>query len=122
MGLLQPYIGRYVSAPSASEVLDAQAVFDGCDAVEREILKITGYAARMKVTAGNIDSDALSIDGETIGPITETYYAYLTERESAIETSVEEIRTMVEQQYNRIQQDYNETAQRQDLAAGNGES
>ena len=122
MGLLQPYIGRYVSAPSASEVLDAQAVFDGCDAVETQIYGITGYASQMKTYAGKIDSDALLIDRATIEPITESYYAYLTERESAIETSVEEIRTMVEQQYNRIQQDYNETAQRQDLAAGNGGS
>ena len=46
MGLLQPYIGRYVSAPSASEVLDAQAVFDGCDAVEKSnSADVTSFSA-----------------------------------------------------------------------------
>ena len=38
MGLLQPYRGRYASASSASNKIDAATILAGCDAVDNEAI------------------------------------------------------------------------------------
>lgn len=117
MGLLEPYVGKYVTATSASTKLDAQAVIEGCDAVDAEAANILKYSNEISSNASKIDAEALSVDGVTIQEPVSKYCEYISSIKSNIETSTNNIRSAVELQYNKIQEEFNEIARQQDAQA-----
>lgn len=66
MKILQPYIGRFVSAKSASSKLDDEAIVAGCNGVDSEVSGISNVVSKIDSEGNTVDSSALSVDDVTI--------------------------------------------------------
>lgn len=114
MSLLQPYSGKFVSAKSASEKLDAEAIIAGCDAVDSEAETITAIEREVNSSGNMITADVLSIGGKTILPTLEATCTGITNNKAAIIAKTAEIRQQAEAVYNQIQSELNDEASRKD--------
>lgn len=121
MDLLEPYVGKYVSAESASSKLDAAAIMSGCDAVDGEAANITNNVNDLSSKASRLNENALSVDGMTIQGAVSDYCSYLNSIKDNITTSTNGIREAAASAYNMIQQELNDEARARDLDAKNRE-
>ena len=119
MELVGVYKGAFVSAQSASIKLDIEAIFSACNSIDGIAENLLEYADSFDEQVLKLDSDALSVDGQTIDGVASDYSLYFSNTYSGIKTSTQNIREVAAAQYNKIQNELNEEARRQDLAAGN---
>ena len=114
MGILQPYVGTYCRAESASSKLDLPAINAGCDAVDSEARSMSTYTRNLNDTASYLDADTLSADGKTMqAPIGECCDG-ISNIQSQITSTTAQIRAAAENAYNQIQEQLNYEAQVRD--------
>ena len=116
MGLMRQYVGKYVTATSASTKIDATAIIKGCNAVDNDENEISRLANLFKSEAARIDKTSLSIDNKTMEENVDECSAGIEERRKAILDATDYIRQVTEDIYNQIQSQYNENAKERDRA------
>lgn len=116
MGLMRQYVGKYVTATSASTKIDATAIIKGCNAVDNDANEISRLANLFKSEAARIDKTSLSIDNKTMEENVYECSAGIEERRKAILDATDYIRQVTEDIYNQIQSQYNENAKARDRA------
>ena len=84
MGLMRQYVGKYVTATSASTKIDATAIIKGCNAVDNDANEISRLANLFKSEAARIDKTSLSIDNKTMEENVDECSAGIEERRKAI--------------------------------------
>lgn len=114
MGLLEPYVGTYTRATSASDMLDAAAILAGCDAVDEEANHISEYAGTLSETSSLLNVQNFSVDDETILSTVDEYCQNINNVETEIMSITSQIREAVENQYNALQQQLNNEAYEKD--------
>ena len=109
-GILQPYVGKYCSAESASSKLDIDSILAGCDAVDEEASSIGNYANQLSETSGRINASALSVNGKTISGTAQEYCDGINGVEAQITSVTSQIREIAISVYNQLQQELNNQA------------
>lgn len=109
-GLLEPYVGNFARASSASSKLDISAILEGCNAVEAETPTIYTLADKMNDCGAYLTKDALSLDGATMMSTVEEQAQGIISVQTNINQAVETIRENAINAYNQLQQQMNEEA------------
>ncbi len=117
MGRIAQYVGKYVSAPSASTKLDVDSILSGCDAVDNEVANLTSICNEFSNNGTTITPEALSFDGITTEPIIEEYTSSTKGVADLILGKTASIREEAMAAYNRIQEQLNIEAQNRDREA-----
>ena len=116
---VQPYVGTYVSAKSASDDLDLAAIIAGCNAVDAEAANIDEISNSLSNAASDLTPQVFSVDGVSIGSNVDEYCTIIMDVQSWIMGGTASIRAAAENAYNRIQTDYNNDAIARDNAEKN---
>ena len=114
MGILQPYQGRFVNAPSASNQLDINKILIGCSMVEEEANHISEFAGNIMDATSVLDVRNFSVDNETILDDAAECCNNIGNVEKQIMDLTAQIREAVEISYNNIQQQLNYDAHARD--------
>jgi hypothetical protein len=114
MGLLQPYVGTYCSAESASSKLDIGAINAGCDAVDGEAQSMSNYVRSLSDMSSYLNEDTLSFNGVTMQQPIGDCCDGITVVQSNITGTTAQIRAAAENAYNIIQQQLNDEALERD--------
>lgn len=117
MSLLQPYSGRFVSAKSASDKIDAATIIAGCDSVDSEASEILSIGSKVNSAGSSITADALSFGGVTVAGDLGLCCDGIAATYANILGNTSQIRSTAMEAYNRIQTEYNEEARAKDEAA-----
>lgn len=114
MSLLEPYVGRYVSAESASTKLDVSSILAGCDMVDSESDKLNVVGNKVNDIGDELTLDVLSVDGVGMGEkIVECCNSYFDSYDSIV-GSTTQIRETAISKYNQLQQQLNDEARARD--------
>jgi len=113
--LLEPYVGNFAKADSASSKLDINTILAGCDAVESETPAIYNLANNVNDCAADLNADALSVDGKTITGTVDEYVQGISGVQTNINNAAEQIRDASINAYNQIQQQMNDEAYRREV-------
>lgn len=116
MEILEPYIGKYVSAKSASDDIDITSIISGCNIAISASSGFKTIGQKYEEAAKICDSKALSVDSfsmeESIlsdGELISSYQQLITSlMQTIIDNSISA--------YNNLQQKYNDAAEAKDLA------
>ena len=117
MGLTPVYVGTYVTAESASNIIDAEGIISGANSVKSQLSELDYLSSAVTSAGSRITANDLSIDGvgpeEKVGQVT----SLINETKSNFESGLDGIITNAENYYNQIQDQYNEEARRRDAIA-----
>ena len=117
MGLTPVYVGTYVTAESASNIIDAEGIISGANSVKSQLSELDYLSSAVTSAGSRITANDLSVDGvgpeEKIGQVT----SLINETKSNFESGLDGIITNAENYYNQIQEQYNEEARRRDAIA-----
>ena len=117
MGLTPVYVGTYVTAESASNIIDAEGIISGANSVKSQLSELDYLSSAVTSAGSRITANDLSIDGvgpeEKVGQVT----SLINETKSNFESGLDGIITNAENYYNQIQEQYNEEARRRDEIA-----
>ena len=108
--ILEPYVGRFASAGSASILLDLDTILAGCNAVVNETPAIYSLANNINDCAQDLNANALSVDGKTMIPAIEECVQDISSVQNNINKTVEEIRAAAINAYNNLQKQLNDEA------------
>ena len=112
MGLTPVYVGTYVTAESASNIIDAEGIISGANSVKSQLSELDYLSSAVTSAGSRITANDLSIDGvgpeEKVGQVT----SLINETKSNFESGLDGIITNAENYYNQIQEQYNEEARR----------
>ena len=114
MGLLQPYVGTYARATSASSKLDVESILAGCDAVDDEVVGISEISSKISQAGSSITKDVLSIDDMDISGSLDECCTGISNTYSNILETTSAIRERAVAVYNQLQAQYNEEAKIRD--------
>ena len=114
MGILQPYVGTYCRAESASSKLDIDAILSGCDAVDNESSHMNEYARSLNDVSFYLNEDTLSVNGTTMSQPIGDCCDGISGIQSEITGTTAQIRAAAENAYNQIQEQLNYEAQVKD--------
>ncbi len=110
MGLLSPYVGRYVSAASASEYLDIGTIASGCSAAISEASFLNSFASKLSSITAVVDANALCIDGMTIQGVSDECSNNIVSVQNEIVNIANQVLASAEAAYNQIQERLNQEA------------
>ena len=117
MGLTPVYVGTYVTAESASNIIDAEGIISGANSVKSQLSELDYLSSAVTSAGSRITANDLSIDGvgpeEKVGQVT----SLINETKSNFESGLDGIITNAENYYNQIQEQNNEEARRRDAIA-----
>lgn len=117
MGLTPVYVGTYVTAESASNIIDAEGIISGANSVKSQLSELDYLSSAVTSAGSRITANDLSVDGvgpeEKVGQVT----SLINETKSNFESGLDGIITNAENYYNQIQEQYNEEARRRDAMA-----
>ena len=123
MNLLQPYVGKYVTATSASTKIDVDAILAGCDAVDSEASQISTVNSEISDIGSSITENALSVDGMTVSNTVNECCTGISGVQSMITNTTASIREAAVSVYNQFQEQFNEEARiRDEDAARNNQN
>lgn len=114
MGILQPYNGYFVNAESASNRLDIEGIYNGCNAVDTEIADIDTLSSKISNSVSYLDAKNFSINGETIFNTSDECIEYISKVKESILDATSQIRAICEETYNNLQSQLNYNAQVKD--------
>lgn len=114
MGILQPYNGKFVSAQSASNYLDIESIYAGCDVVDTESENMTTITNKMSSITSKLDVNNFSVDGSTMLDTSDKCCDDILSVKSLINEATSQIRSACEAAYNNLQSQLNYNAQVQD--------
>ncbi len=114
MNLLEPYVGKKVTAQSASKDLDIQTILTGCDNVENALSDLSTISMNFYESGSTINEKSLSADGVTFVNNITNCCSEITTSASTITSALSQIRESAVSQYNKLQQQYNDEAKIKD--------
>ncbi len=114
MGLLDPYVGRYVSAESASNYIDARTIISGCNSAISEASYFNTIATKISTTTAVLDVKTLSVDNLTVQGNSDECCNNIISIQNNIIEICDSIITSAEAAYNRIQEQLNQEAYQKD--------
>ncbi len=117
MQILNPYQGVFISAQSASSLIDLNSILNGCDAVDQEASQISKLSNNILETSTRLDVNTLSVDDATIVGSVEEYCTDIVSVQEGIMSMTSQIREAAINAYNDIQNQMNYDAQTQDQIA-----
>ena len=117
MSLLQPYVGKFVTATSASTKIDVESIMAVCDSVDSEASKISDVNSNINNIGSTIDSNALSVDGSTVLNSLEECCTGINGVQNMIFNTTSGIREAAISAYNQIQEQFNAEARIRDQEA-----
>ncbi len=112
--ILQPYRGVFISAQSASNMLDLNQILAGCTAVENEASNIDELSNSISSLTSNLGANIFSIDGKTISPSSDKCCEEIIEVQKWIYDTTSQIRETAINAYNQLQTQLNNDAQNRD--------
>lgn len=116
MGLIQPYVGKYVTATSASTKLDATSIFKGCNAVDEDAEGMSRLITLLKGAGISLNEKVLSINNQTVDGNIEECVTGIEEQKKVILNATDTIRSATEKAYNQLQKRFNDEARAKDRA------
>lgn len=114
MGLLEPYVGRYVTAASAMGDIDAPTIMSGCSQLAGAASEFTSIGSKMNNAASICNDKALMVSGQTMGAVIADNAEGIASFSGQISALASEAASIAEMKYNEIQQKYNDIAKAQD--------
>lgn len=114
MGIIEPYKGKFFSAESASNKLDIQSIYAGCDAVDLEAENITNITNKMSSISSHLDINNFSVDGCTMLDASDKCCDDIMNVKNSILDATSQIRAACEGAYNNLQSQLNYNAQVRD--------
>jgi hypothetical protein len=88
MALTERYIGRYVSAESASNYIDAKGIIESANSIKTELEEFANFAGDVKTAGSDLTPKTLCIDGLDCSPLVEdvaTLFQYAIKNETFLE-------------------------------------
>lgn len=74
MGLTPVYVGTYVTAESASNIIDAEGIISGANSVKSQLSELDYLSSAVTSAGSRITANDLSVDGvgleEKVGQVT----------------------------------------------------
>lgn len=119
MGLTERYIGRYVSADSASNYIDAKGIIESANNIKTELEEFSNLAGDVKTAGSDLTPKTLCIDGLDCSPLVEDVATLITDRYTTMLGNLDAIIAAAEQIYNAKQDEYNQSARYRDQQEAN---
>lgn len=116
MGLTARYIGRYVSAESASNYIDAAGITSAANDIIAELGEFNNLASDVEKAGGELNVETLSIDGTDFSPKVEELATAIGQQYNSMVGQLEQIITAAETAYNNKQDALNADARARDAA------
>ena len=118
MNIEKPYVGKYVTAESASEYIDINEITSSLDKINELGSNLTTIANELSSLGSNLNEKVLSVDGSYINFINEklNIFSRIT---SNIESDAESYRTSSIEAYNKKQVELNNIAMEKDIELQN---
>lgn len=111
MDVIEPFVGKYVTAVSASTKIDLDTIVMNCIAVEEEASKINSINSSINSTGGSLTADVLSVGGATVLNLLNECCSSINSVQSDIISETESIREKAIEAYNKIQEQFNDEAE-----------
>lgn len=122
MDVVQPFVGKYVTAVSASTKIDLDSIITNCNAVDEEVSKISSINNSINSTGGNLTADVLSVGGATVINLLDECCSNINGVQSDVVSMTEGIRESAIEAYNQIQEQFNEEAEAEEALMASKES
>lgn len=119
MGLLERYIGRYVSADSASNYIDANGIISSANNIKTELEEFSNLAGDVKTAGSDLTPKTFYIDGSDFSPLVDDVASLITEKYTSMLGNLDAIIAAAEQVYNAKQAEYNQSARYRDQQEAN---
>lgn len=119
MALTERYIGRYVSAESASNFIDAKGIMECANNIKGELEEFSNLASDVKTAGSDLTPKTLCIDGLDCSPLIEEVAALIIEKYTTMLGNLDAIIAAAEQVYNAKQEEYNQIARYRDQQEAN---
>ena len=119
MGLIDRYIGRYVSAESASNFIDAKGIIESANNIKTELEEFSNLSGDVKTAGSDLTPSTLCIDGLDCSPLVEEVAALIADKYTTMLGNLDEIIAAAEQVYNSKQEEYNQSAKYRDQQEAN---
>lgn len=116
MGLTARYIGRYVSAESAANYIDAAGITSAANDIITELGEFNNLASDVEKAGGELNVETLSIDGTDFSPKVEELSTAIKQQYNSMVEQLETIITAAETAYNDKQDELNADARARDAA------
>lgn len=113
--LVKPYVGKHVSAQSASNYIDIETIYAGCTKLENEANSYNDIYEKVNVLGDNNGKDVLEVDGKTISNVVGEYSNVLNDTSNGLIDFANSVRAAAENAYNEIQNQLNENARIEDV-------
>lgn len=119
MGLTERYIGRYVSAESASNYIDAKGIIEGANNIKAELEEFSNLSGDVRTAGSDLTPSTLYIDGLDCSPLVDEVATLITDKYTTMLGNLDEIIAAAEQVYNAKQEEYNQSARYRDQQEAN---
>lgn len=119
MTLVSRYVGQFVTAQSASDFIDIDKIYSGCEKLETTSDGFDLIFNKMENIAFDNRESTLCFNDKTIGSLVDNNSQIFTDCSNDIKDVAQNIRVAAENAYNEIQRQLNDTARSQDLNAIN---
>ncbi|MBQ8534093.1 MAG: hypothetical protein IJ463_00220 [Bacilli bacterium] len=119
MALTERYIGRYVSAESASNYIDAKGIIESANSIKTELEEFSNFAGDVKTAGSDLTPKTLCIDGLDCSPLVEDVATLITEKYTTMIGNLDSIIAAAEKVYNTKQDEYNQSARYRDQQEAN---
>lgn len=114
MGLTERYIGRYISAESAANFIDAQGIIQGANSIIQGLEEFSNLSGDVRTAASDLTPSTLCIDGVDCSQSVDEVANLIKESHSIMVGSLNEIIAKAESVYNAKQDEYNQSARIRD--------
>ena len=119
MALTERYIGRYVSADSASSYIDAKGIIEGANNIKKELEEFSNLSGDVRNAGSDLTPNTLCIDGLDCSPLVDEVATLIKDRYTTMLGNLDEIIAAAERAYNAKQEEYNQSARYRDQQEAN---
>jgi hypothetical protein len=119
MALTERYIGRYVSADSASNYIDAKGIIEGANNIKKELEEFSNLSGDVRTAGSDLTPNTLCIDGLDCSPLVDEVATLIKDKYTTMLGNLDEIIAAAERTYNAKQEEYNQSARYRDQQEAN---
>ena len=119
MGLTERYIGRYVSADSASNYIDARGLIESANNIKTELEEFSNLSGDVRIAGSDLTPSTLCIDGLDCSPLVDEVSNLIKDKYTTMLGNLDEIIASAESVYNAKQEEYNQSARYRDQQEAN---
>lgn len=114
MALIDRYIGKYESAKSAADYIDASGIIKSANKLKSELEEFSNLSKDVKNAGSDLTPETFFVDNLDCSGMVETVSKVITESYSLMTGNVDEIIAAAEKLYNDKQEEYNQSARYRD--------